>query len=234
MTVSWKFEESAKDYHAILDRVLSLGFDTKDLLHHNPAFVGHVNLARFLALYECYKMVQGLNGHIAEIGVWKASGSLLFGKLVEIFEPHAYTEVHGFDWFEGMSPGENDTDGVKKGSYASDYETILKLIAYQKMDHVVKLHKLDVTTDLPGFFDGQPAQQYKLVFCDAGVYEVVKASIEQFWPRLNRGGIMVFDQYNDPRCPGETRAVTELLSGQIIHGFGWSRQPAAYVIKDED
>jgi len=45
-----------------------------------------MSLNRIITLYEIYKKTLGLNGHIAELGVYKGSGSLLFAKLVKIFE----------------------------------------------------------------------------------------------------------------------------------------------------
>ena len=55
-----------------------------------------MNLTCFLAFYETYKKTLGLSGHIAEVGVWKASGLLYFAKLTQIFEPESSALCHGF------------------------------------------------------------------------------------------------------------------------------------------
>ena len=90
------------EYHKTLEQILELNFETRDYIHNNPLFNGDVNIARYLALYEIYKQTLGLNGHIADCGMWRGSTFMYFCKLAEIFEPHSYTLVHGFDWFEGM------------------------------------------------------------------------------------------------------------------------------------
>ncbi len=85
------------DYERGFSKSLDLGFSTSDYINHFPAFVGHMTLARYLSLYEGYKMVKDVAGHIAEAGVFKASGSLLFAKLLKLYEPTSMTQVHGFD-----------------------------------------------------------------------------------------------------------------------------------------
>jgi hypothetical protein len=226
--MDWKFASQAARYHDMIERI-SADVPARDLIHNAPAFAGLANLSRYLALYEVYKRTLGLNGHIAEVGVWKGASFLFFAKLCEIFEPHAYTEVHGFDWFEGMAPGENDRH-ITAGSYRHDEEALRSLIEAQSLGHVAKLHKLDVAKDMPAFFANHELR-FRLVFLDAGAEKVVRAGIEHFWPRLLPGGIMLFDQFNEPRTPGETIAVSDLLP-RPVHTFPWTRQPTGYVVKD--
>ena len=103
-----KFASRKPEYYKGLQQMLALGFDTPDYIHHFPAFVGHMTLARFLSLYEAYKMTLGVAGHIAEIGVYKGAGSLFFAKLTKLFEPESLTLVHGFDWFQGAKITEEE------------------------------------------------------------------------------------------------------------------------------
>jgi len=225
-----KFAEPSAAYHDAIDQIVTMGFDARDYIHHNPAFNGTVNLARMFSLYELYKRTLGLSGHIAEVGVWKGASLLLLAKLTEIFEPSAYTLVHGFDWFAGMDPGEGE-QAITPGSYKGDYETLSKLIALQKLDHVVRLHKLDVTQELERHFEQNSSQMFKLVFLDAGTYAVVKSCLPIFWPRLHSGGVLILDQYNDQRASGETRALREFLPDARIQTCPWSRQPSAFIVK---
>lgn len=225
-----KFAARKPEYYAGLDEILSLGYETIDLIHHFPSFVGHMTLARFLALYEAYKMTLGVAGHIAEAGVYKAAGSLFFAKLTQIFEPESLTLVHGFDWFEGADPSPEEPN-VVAGSYKEDYSRVMRLIAAQKLDHIVHVHKLNLRTDLGEFFSQNPYMQFKLVFLDAGQYDIVKSCLENFWPRLLKGGVMVFDQFSHEMAPGETRAIKEFLPEAQIKTFPFAWMPTAYVIK---
>ncbi len=244
-----KFAKRRAPYRKALAKFREMEFTVDDYIHHNPSFAGHMNLARFLALYETYKRTLGLSGHIAEVGVWKASCLLYFAKLTQLFEPESLTLVHGFDWFRGLWPGVDEMTGHvkelwKESTRSEDenrprtieegeemYRKIGKLIAIQNLDHIVHLHKLDVTKELDSFFEEHPHIQFKIVFLDAGTYEVVKACLPHFWPRLISGGVLILDQFNNEIAPGETRAVREYLPDIPIHSFIFTGHPSAYIVK---
>ena len=104
----------------------------------------------------------------------------------------------------------------------------------QGFQRYVLLHRLNVATELGGFFKKHAHLQFKLVFLDAGDYDTVTACIREFWPRLSIGGVLIFDQFNHEAAPGETRAIRELLpQDAVIRTFpnGW--MPTAYIIKGE-
>jgi hypothetical protein len=225
-----KFAGRKPAYYEGLAEILSLGYETEDLIHYFPSFVGHMTLSRALALYELYKMTLGVAGHIAEAGVYKGAGSLLFAKLAQIFEPESLTLVHGFDWFEGSEPTAEEAN-IVAGSYKEDYSRLMSLIRAQKLDHLVHIHKLDLRTGLDAFFLEHHYLQFKLVFLDAGTYEVVKSCLRHFWPRLTSGGVMIFDQFNHELSPGEARAVKEYLPDAPIRTFPFAWMPMAYVVK---
>lgn len=225
-----KFDARRGRYRDGLNTLFSLGFSDEDYLHHFPAFVGHLTLARFLALYEAYKMTLGVAGHIAEIGVFKGAGSLLFAKLAQIFEPHSLTLVHGFDWFRGMQAAEGETR-IPKGHASESKERLLELIRCQGLDNILHIHDLDVTCELDRFFDDNAHIQFKLVFLDCGTYEASKGALRHFWPRLTVGGVLVLDEFNHELSPGETRAVREILPDAEIKTFPFAWMPTAYVVK---
>ena len=56
--------------------------------------------------------------------------------------------------------------------------------------------------------------------------------IRQFWDRLNKGGVMIFDQYSHELVPGETKAIHEELPDIEIKSFRNSWTPTAYAINN--
>jgi len=227
---SVKFQHLRADYYNSLRAILDLGHTKEDLVHHFPAFAGHQTICRFLSLYELYKRTEGIAGHIAEIGVYRGSGTIGFAKLVQIFEPNSLTQVHGFDWFKGNKPGPEEPN-VCMGSYMEPMERVQRLVEEQKLSHIVKLHKLDLTKDLPKFFEEAPHLQFKVVFADAGIYKIIKQVLVHVWPRISKGGILILDQYNFELAAGETRAVKELLPNIEIRCLPWGWMPNAYIVK---
>lgn len=226
-----KFADRKEPYYRSLKIIKDLNYGIEDFIHYFPCFVGHMTLARFLSLYECYKKTLGIAGHIAEVGIYKGASLLFFTKLVQLFESQTITQVHGFDWFKGNEPGEFDTKIVWHGD-AESYERVMKLIKAQSLQNIVFLHKLDVTKELEAFFDEHSHLQFKLVFLDAGMYKVVKAALPIFWERLTTGGYLILDQYNHEVAPGETKAVKEIIPDAKVRTFPFGWMPTAYIVKE--
>ncbi len=62
-----KFASKKPEFYEGLQQILSLGFDVTDYIHYFPAFAGHLTIARFISLYEAYKMTLGVAGHVSDI-----------------------------------------------------------------------------------------------------------------------------------------------------------------------
>lgn len=225
-----KFAKRREEYHRNLDLILGMGYNQEDFVHYFPAFAGTLDLIRYFTLYELYKKTLGISGHIAEIGVYKGGSTLLFGKLVQMYEPDSLCMVHGFDWFYGTAAVPENPLQVQGGN-CEDEDRVRRLIKLQGLDNTIKIHNMNVETDLPALFEKHPHLRFKLVFLDSGTYECTSAAISAFWPRLNVGGVIVFDQYCNEVAPGETRAVTELLPNEKIETMQPSWMPNSYVVK---
>lgn len=227
-----KFDYRRKQYYEYINYLKNIYGGVSEVLEHFTAYVGHMSLHRVLTIYELYKKTLGMAGHIADVGVYKGASSLLFAKLIKIYESESLTMCHGFDWFEGTGElSAADSDLVEKGSYKTDYEEIKTLVQKQGFDNILKVHKLNLLTDLDTFFKENTHLRFKLIMMDAGIYDVMKTAIPFFWERLNRGGIMIFDQYTCQFAPGETLAIHELLPEVEIHTIPNSWMPNAYIVK---
>lgn len=230
---SVKFSHRREAYYTYINYLKSCDISIEDFLHDFTAYVGHMTLNRLLTIYELYKKTTGLAGHIADVGVYKGASSLLFAKLVKIFESEALTMVHGFDWFEGTKTSEQDTNLIVDGGYKTDYQEIIELVEKQGFESILKIHKMNLITDCPAFFAQYRHLKFKLVMMDAGCYEVMKASIPFFYDRLIPGGIMIFDQYSHEFAPGETLAVNEILPNAMVQTLPNSWMPNAYIVKSK-
>ncbi len=229
-----KFAAAKEPYYQGLEAIKGLGYTTEDYIHNFPCFTGHLTLARYLSLFNCYQKTLGIAGHIAELGVYMGACSMLFAKLTQIYEPNAVTQVHGFDWFKGArNLSSEDRDNLTEGSYLEPKERVEALIRAQKLDHILKIHDLDMASEAVGeFFRKYRHMQFKLVFFDIGIYEVVSNCLPYFWERTTPGGIIIFDQYNIDIAPGETRAVRELLPNVVVRTFQHGWIPTAYIVKE--
>ena len=120
-------------------------------------------------------------------------------------------QVHLFDSFEGLSePGQRDqacedAKAAVAGLYASSLEQVQANLSRFSN---VEFHKgyipdcLRLSQDLT----------FRFVHIDVDLYQPIWDSAEYFYPKLNLGGIMLFDDYDFIRFPGAREAVDEFVS----------------------
>ena len=226
-----KFAKERAAYRETLAALLNLKLQPSDYIHHFPAVAGDLTLARYLSLYEAYKMTVGLAGHIAEVGIGLGSVTMLFAKLCRLFEPHSLTVVHGFDWFQGASPTKEEKF-VSERQCQTPEPLVRELLRIQDLEGIVRIHNLDVATQLKSFFQDNNHLMFKLVFLDCGIHDVVSSAIKEFWPRIIPSGVLVFDHFSHEFAPGESRAIRELLPNMVFRQFPFGWMPTAYVVKE--
>ncbi len=211
-----------------LENVFSKCPDSIEIkLQNFTKYIRRQNLTRQLALYEIFKRILNIKGSIIECGVHRGFGIMSWANFSAVIEPANLTRrIYGFDTFEGFpSVGEKDRTSmgdVKAGElYANSYDELLELISIYDsnrfLGHVnkIKLIKGDATETIPNFVKENPHVVVSLLFLDFDLYEPTKAAIEHFFPRIPKGGIIAFDELDNPLWPGETLA--------LLDGIGISR-----------
>jgi len=226
-----RFDDRRKGYQEALNFIHDLNLPTKEIIENFSIYAGHMTISRYLGLYELYKNVLGVAGHIAEVGTYKGASLLYFAKLIRIYEGESLTQVHGFDWFQGTGP-DSIGNKVDLGSYKGDFEILKKMIDLQDLKNIAFIHKMDVTKELKLFLEAYPHFQFKIVFMDIGLYDVVRIALPLLWERLTPGGILILDQYNHELSPGETIALREFLPNAKVKSLPNTWMPTAYIVKE--
>lgn len=136
-------------------------------------------------------------GIICEVGVYKG-GSLKY--LAELFPDR---KVYGFDTFEGLPKEHWDEDEHHEpGDFGdTDIKSVAKFVNSKSVYLIQGL-----------FPDSAPDPQIKdvaLVHIDTDFYKSIAACIEYFVPRMAKGGLMIFDDYQWANCYGVERAIEE-------------------------
>jgi len=224
-----RFREIDVQFLGGVKEITEMGFALPVFIHQFPLFTGHVNMARYLALYESFKMVQGIAGNYADVGTFRGASLLWIAKLIKLFEPYSTSQVHAFDWFMGHQ----GDDILQMQAQPDPFQKLRKLINVQGLTDIIVLHQLDLSKDLDQF-DNDPIcapLYFKYVFMDCGFQEVLEKAVPFFWDKLLTGGIMVFDHFTSD-IQVETEIVKEVLPPDTaIQNWPWCRQPMGYVIK---
>jgi O-methyltransferase len=159
--------------------------------------------------YRCYELWQLVGqlvtlepGDLLEVGVWRGGTGCLIAQRCK--NANAGGTVFLCDTFTGVvKAGGHDTAYV--GGEHADTSAVLVLGLAKRMG----LTNVEV---LPGIFPdstGNRIADRRFRFChiDVDVYESAAQTFNWVWPRLVRGGVVVFDDYGFYSCAGVTRLV---------------------------
>jgi len=201
------------------------------------AGTGPDRLQKILARYELFRMVMDVPGDIVECGVFKGSGLYTWAKLMRLFCPHNETRIVGFDFFDAdreMSfKFQQDKDCLDEHlTRWSPQDTIKRNCAgwgFDKVDLVAG----NVVETTKQFVQDNLGARISLLYIDVDNYEGALACLENLYPIVSTGGVVVFDEYA-LRTYGESNAVDEYFKGQKIRlrNITWANTPSAYIVKE--
>jgi hypothetical protein len=214
-----------------MERQFEQGKDTlANKLDNFPKYVRRVPLKRFLAMYELFKRILPVKGSIVECGVFRGFGTMSWAKLSAILEPENLTRrIYAFDTFAGFpSLANNDTSANPLSPnhvgdlQANSYDELVELIHAHDQDrylgHIpkVELVKGDICQTIGPFLGSHPHLLVSLLFLDCDLYEPTLAALKAFVPRMPAGALIVFDELDNPKWPGETLALLEHASNRPL------------------
>ena len=143
---------------------------------------------------------EGLPGIVAEVGVWR-------GGTARMICETTYKRVLLFDTFTGMPPVDATKDTHREGDFDDT-----------SVQHVTTLLSQGNNTNFAlyqGIFPDTNSQYaehetFSFVHLDVDIYPSIKNCLNFFIPRMNQGGVIVLDDYNEPGCPGAKLATDEI------------------------
>jgi len=220
-----------------------------DVLKHFPVLARRQWLKRFLAHVELFRMTLDVPGDIAELGVFRGIGLMTWANLLEAYCVGDRTKiVYGFDnWkgFTGFSPEDGKrvpaakkvSGGFSPEPYRRELEDAIRIFDRDRFvpwKGRIKLVDGQIEDTLPRFVKDNPGVRFSLIHFDCDLYAPTKAALEALWPRVCRGGVVLFDEYAIVDWPGETRAVDEFFADMPelrLKTFNWTNVPGAFVVK---
>ncbi len=172
-----------------------------------------------LTRIELFKMVREVQGSIVECGVYKANNLMTFFHMSNIFEPFNFNrKIIGFDTFEGFpSTSHSDPTAVKGHLSDTNLARISELINAQELNKAlpyinkIELVKGDIFQTIAKYKEENPHLIVALLYLDFDLYEPTKIALEELLPLVPKGGIVAFDELNQFRWAGETKALHEVL-----------------------
>lgn len=154
------------------------------------------------------RQASSLPGAWIECGVFRGGTAMLLAKLLNELGRNA--PLHLFDTFAGMPETDARVDLHEKGDFSdTSVEGVragIRAVAGPAAERVVFHPGV-----MPETFQGCAIDRVALAHVDVDIYRSVLDCCEFIYPRLVDGGILLFDDYGFPACPGARRAVDEFF-----------------------
>lgn len=141
------------------------------------------------------KDLENVKGDFVECGVYKGHTA----KLIHHLAPER--EFYLMDTFDGFR---KEDDESMEGVFGDT--SIERVFEYINPNRNVSIIQGRIPDSIPDDFKNK---KFALIHLDMDIYLPTKAAIEFFYPRLSRGGYIIFHDYNNILWPGIKKAVDE-------------------------
>lgn len=199
------------------------------LVAKHPLISDQVNAQQMeVILRELQRVLEtSVPGEVVELGCYIGTTSLFIRRLLDqsksVIGPTSHKEFHVYDSFEGL-PSKSTWDAsitgesFTQGALAVSKKAFLREFQKARLAPPV-IHKgwfKDLTpADMPG--------KIAFAFLDGDFYESIRDSLRLVLPRMQKGGVIIVDDYAREALPGTARAVHELLPATkitVTHNLG--------------
>jgi len=165
-----------------------------------------VDIYRCYELWSIVKQLDNVDGCFMEVGVWRGGTGALIASAAR--SGVTDREVFLADTFEGVVKATGVDTNYRGGEHS---DTSLSVVS--KLIETMGLGNVRI---LEGIFPDETShlidKSVAFLHCDVDVYQSTKDIVEWVLPRMNAGGIIVFDDYGFYGCEGVTRYAHELKS----------------------
>ena len=161
-------------------------------------------------LLELLEKTLNVNGDVVEFGCYRGDTSVLFKRLLE--KNNSEKILWLYDSFEGLPAKTREDSSVAGDQFKAGELLVTKREVIEKFKRFgLRLPKIK-----KGFFENlnpeeDVPEKISFAFLDGDLYTSIKTSLKLVENRMEKDGIIVVHDYNNPELPGSSRAVDEWL-----------------------
>jgi O-methyltransferase len=143
-------------------------------------------------------LVNGVHGDVVEIGCHAGESSVVLQSVIQGIDPSR--ELHVFDSFQGVPPGNAADEGVYK---AGDMAVSEKQL-YENFDSLGLKRPIVHVGWFEETLPGSLPEQIAFALLDADLYQSTLLGLRAAYPRLTSNAICLLGVYWDPQVGGVT------------------------------
>ena len=211
---------------------------------HYNLFMNEERFSKLLIHYETFKIAKKISGAIVECGVFKGTSLSRFAMLRQLLGNSKRDKIVAFDVFSDDFPNTNFKNEkkqrrhwIKTAGGSSISTSQLKTIFKKKKVKNFELVKGDVLKTIPNYLKKNPNFKISILNVDIDFVETTKCVLENFYDRVSKGGIILFDNYEGVGTggtfyKGETDTINRFLKkvNKKIIKFPFFNRPS-YIVK---
>jgi O-methyltransferase len=162
-----------------------------------------IDIYRLYEIWEILENLKGMEGNIVEVGVYKGGSAALIGLKIK----NEKSKILLFDTFEGVALASKEDNKYKGGEFAdTTIESVTNFI--NKLN--IKNYEITKCTFPKNLNQKYNFGKIKLIHIDVDTYQSAKHCFDFLWPKLSRGGCIIFDDYGFVGCEGVTKFVNQI------------------------
>jgi len=205
-----------------------------------PKFYNDLD-GRYYRFLFCLEATIDVKGDVAELGTGTGRGAAFIVSAMSALSLDK--KYHAFDTFEGFpSIHENDLEGLSKDRKKISVVGHYSIYSSKHIENIVRRAQSERAIVPYSLISGNVSetisklgkkQKYCFVFIDLDLYEGYKAALEGLYDRVEKGGIILFDEYQYvDQWPGAKRAVDEFLSDKPEFLRFFAYDGSAFIVKE--
>jgi O-methyltransferase len=166
-----------------------------------------LNAERAWIVYSFARQALSVDGDFLEAGVYRGGTALLLRRLLN--RTPGSRHLHLFDTFGGMPQTDPSRDLHQQNDFRdTSIEAVSGLVG---CDGKTLFHK----GLIPETFNRLEESRFAFSHIDVDIYRSVSDCCVFVYPRTVKGGIILFDDYGLPSCPGARQAVDEFFADKL-------------------
>lgn len=232
---NWNQQE--EKYHPLMDDIYLKAANKGGTREMPFVFASRQTIAASIARIKLFELILETKGSIIECGCHKGNNLFLFYHLSSIFEPFAFNRtIVGFDTFEGFR-SHKDYENVNKSDFSdTDFDILINVAEVSDLNrplgHIPKIEliKGDATKTIPEYIKNNDHLLVALLYLDFDIYEPTKVALEYLYDRVVSGGIVVFDELNSKKFPGETKVYREFFKRAELKKFSFEPWLSYFIV----